>query len=168
MREDMELGGLRTLVTGGTKGRGDAVVARLREAGANVLATARVSPRAADTSSHDCATAIPRMCPSAASAAPPIVPMMRPASSLATRTVIVCIRCRTVSRVRTVSSYAAGVYCARYGSKGGAETVENSPGVVEGRPLDGEMCRARFRHKAFQHDGRPPRYHIFVRSRVLI
>jgi pimeloyl-ACP methyl ester carboxylesterase len=42
---------------------------------------------------------------------------MRPASSLATRTVIICIRCRTVSRVRTVSSYAAGVYCARYGSK---------------------------------------------------
>ncbi|EIM96406.1 SDR family oxidoreductase [Paraburkholderia hospita] len=36
-----ELQGLRALVTGGTKGIGKAVVARLCEAGANVLATAR-------------------------------------------------------------------------------------------------------------------------------
>ena len=54
-----------------------------------------------------------------------------------------------------MSSYATGVYCARpLWFKGGAETVENSLGVVEGRPLDGEMCRARLRPKAFQDDGR--------------
>ncbi|MGO4154617.1 SDR family oxidoreductase [Cupriavidus sp. YAF13] len=39
-----ELLGLRALVTGGTKGVGKAVVARLREAGANVLTTARSRP----------------------------------------------------------------------------------------------------------------------------
>jgi NAD(P)-dependent dehydrogenase (short-subunit alcohol dehydrogenase family) len=38
---DLQLGGLRTLVTGGTKGVGEAVVARLREAGVKVLTTAR-------------------------------------------------------------------------------------------------------------------------------
>jgi NAD(P)-dependent dehydrogenase (short-subunit alcohol dehydrogenase family) len=38
------LDGLRALVTGGTQGIGEAVVARLREAGAKVLATARRPP----------------------------------------------------------------------------------------------------------------------------
>jgi NAD(P)-dependent dehydrogenase (short-subunit alcohol dehydrogenase family) len=42
--EHLELEGLRALVTGGTKGIGKAVAARLREAGATVLATARTSP----------------------------------------------------------------------------------------------------------------------------
>jgi NAD(P)-dependent dehydrogenase (short-subunit alcohol dehydrogenase family) len=42
MRMETELDGLRALVTGGTKGIGQAVVARLREAGAaTVLATAQ-------------------------------------------------------------------------------------------------------------------------------
>jgi NAD(P)-dependent dehydrogenase (short-subunit alcohol dehydrogenase family) len=41
MRDDLDLAGLRALVTGGTKGIGKAVVARLREAGAKVLASAR-------------------------------------------------------------------------------------------------------------------------------
>ncbi len=41
MSEHLELGGLRALVTGGTKGIGKAVAARLREAGATVLTTAR-------------------------------------------------------------------------------------------------------------------------------
>jgi NAD(P)-dependent dehydrogenase (short-subunit alcohol dehydrogenase family) len=41
MSADLQLGGLRALVTGGTKGVGKAVVARLRDAGAKVLATAR-------------------------------------------------------------------------------------------------------------------------------
>jgi NAD(P)-dependent dehydrogenase (short-subunit alcohol dehydrogenase family) len=36
MRDDLDLAGLRALVTGGTKGIGKAVVARLREAGAKV------------------------------------------------------------------------------------------------------------------------------------
>jgi NAD(P)-dependent dehydrogenase (short-subunit alcohol dehydrogenase family) len=40
---DLELGGLRALVTG-TRGIGKAVAARLREAGATVLATARTAP----------------------------------------------------------------------------------------------------------------------------
>jgi NAD(P)-dependent dehydrogenase (short-subunit alcohol dehydrogenase family) len=44
MRDDLELAGLRALVTGGTKGIGEAVVARLREAGAKVLASARARP----------------------------------------------------------------------------------------------------------------------------
>ena len=39
-----ELDGLRALVTGGTQGIGEAVVARLREAGASVLTTARTAP----------------------------------------------------------------------------------------------------------------------------
>lgn len=66
MRKDRELAGLRTLVTGGTKGIGQAVVARLREAGATVLATARVPPRdgdvdqfiAADVTTGDGCTAV--------------------------------------------------------------------------------------------------------------
>lgn len=41
MSEDLQLGGLRALVTGGTKGVGEAVVARLREVGVKVLTTAR-------------------------------------------------------------------------------------------------------------------------------
>jgi NAD(P)-dependent dehydrogenase (short-subunit alcohol dehydrogenase family) len=41
MSGDLQLGGLRALVTGGTKGVGEAVVARLREAGVKVLTTAR-------------------------------------------------------------------------------------------------------------------------------
>jgi NAD(P)-dependent dehydrogenase (short-subunit alcohol dehydrogenase family) len=44
MRDDLDLAGLRALVTGGTKGIGKAVVARLREAGAKVLASARAQP----------------------------------------------------------------------------------------------------------------------------
>jgi NAD(P)-dependent dehydrogenase (short-subunit alcohol dehydrogenase family) len=41
MNGDRELDGRRALVTGGTKGVGEAVVARLRQAGAKVLTTAR-------------------------------------------------------------------------------------------------------------------------------
>jgi NAD(P)-dependent dehydrogenase (short-subunit alcohol dehydrogenase family) len=41
MSEDRELDGRRALVTGGTKGIGEAVAARLRMAGARVLTTAR-------------------------------------------------------------------------------------------------------------------------------
>jgi NAD(P)-dependent dehydrogenase (short-subunit alcohol dehydrogenase family) len=41
MSVDLQLGGLRALVTGGTKGVGAAVVARLREDGVKVLTTAR-------------------------------------------------------------------------------------------------------------------------------
>ena len=41
MGENLELGGRRALVTGGTKGIGAATAARLREAGATVLTTAR-------------------------------------------------------------------------------------------------------------------------------
>src|SRR2546423_4264597 len=44
MNNDLELAGKRALVTGGTKGIGQAVVARLREAGATVLTTARTPP----------------------------------------------------------------------------------------------------------------------------
>jgi NAD(P)-dependent dehydrogenase (short-subunit alcohol dehydrogenase family) len=44
MSEDLELNGRRALVTGGTQGIGEAVVARLREAGVKVLATARTTP----------------------------------------------------------------------------------------------------------------------------
>jgi NAD(P)-dependent dehydrogenase (short-subunit alcohol dehydrogenase family) len=43
--DNLELGGRRALVTGGTKGIGEAVAARLREAGATVLITARTQPR---------------------------------------------------------------------------------------------------------------------------
>ena len=39
-----ELRGLRALVTGGTKGIGQAIAARLRESGATVLTTARTAP----------------------------------------------------------------------------------------------------------------------------
>jgi NAD(P)-dependent dehydrogenase (short-subunit alcohol dehydrogenase family) len=44
MSDDLELHGLRALVTGGTQGIGEAVVARLREAGVKVLTTARTAP----------------------------------------------------------------------------------------------------------------------------
>jgi NAD(P)-dependent dehydrogenase (short-subunit alcohol dehydrogenase family) len=44
MSEGRELDGRRALVTGGTKGIGQAVAARLREAGAKVLTTARARP----------------------------------------------------------------------------------------------------------------------------
>ena len=44
MATDLELHGRRALVTGGTKGIGQAVAARLREAGATVLTTARSRP----------------------------------------------------------------------------------------------------------------------------
>jgi len=42
--DDLELNGRRALVTGGTQGIGEAVVARLREAGVKVLTTARKTP----------------------------------------------------------------------------------------------------------------------------
>ena len=51
MSERRELEGLRALVTGGTKGIGKAVAARLREAGATVLTTARTPP--AEVADHD-------------------------------------------------------------------------------------------------------------------
>jgi len=41
MSGDFQLGGLRALVSGGTKGVGEAVVTRLRNAGVKVLTTAR-------------------------------------------------------------------------------------------------------------------------------
>ncbi|PRP96320.1 SDR family oxidoreductase [Enhygromyxa salina] len=44
MSFDLQLQGLRALVTGGTKGVGFAVVQRLHEAGAQVMATARSAP----------------------------------------------------------------------------------------------------------------------------
>src|SRR5229473_1796027 len=44
MNDHLELAGRRALVTGGTKGIGEAVAARLREAGATVLTTARTRP----------------------------------------------------------------------------------------------------------------------------
>jgi NAD(P)-dependent dehydrogenase (short-subunit alcohol dehydrogenase family) len=44
MSDNLELGGYRALVTGGTQGIGEAVVTRLREAGATVLTTARSTP----------------------------------------------------------------------------------------------------------------------------
>jgi NAD(P)-dependent dehydrogenase (short-subunit alcohol dehydrogenase family) len=44
MSNGLELNGHRALVTGGTQGIGEAVVARLREAGAKVLTTARTIP----------------------------------------------------------------------------------------------------------------------------
>jgi hypothetical protein len=48
MSEDRELDGRRALVTGGTKGIGGAVAARLRAAGARVLTTARSRPNHPD------------------------------------------------------------------------------------------------------------------------
>src|SRR5574341_1040369 len=66
MSDNLELNGRRALVTGGTKGIGEAVAARLREAGATVLTTARSRPEnlppkdlfvAADiTTAEGCAT----------------------------------------------------------------------------------------------------------------
>jgi NAD(P)-dependent dehydrogenase (short-subunit alcohol dehydrogenase family) len=44
MSDSLELNGRRALVTGGTQGVGEAVVARLREAGVRVLTTARTTP----------------------------------------------------------------------------------------------------------------------------
>ena len=44
MSDGLELDGRRALVTGGTQGIGAAVVARLRETGAKVLTTARMTP----------------------------------------------------------------------------------------------------------------------------
>jgi NAD(P)-dependent dehydrogenase (short-subunit alcohol dehydrogenase family) len=44
MSDYLELEGCRALVTGGTKGIGEAVAVQLREAGANVLSTARTRP----------------------------------------------------------------------------------------------------------------------------
>ena len=44
MSHNLELDGRRTLVTGGKRGIGEAVAARLREAGATVLTTARTRP----------------------------------------------------------------------------------------------------------------------------
>src|SRR6185295_17047882 len=44
MSDSLELSARRALVTGGTKGIGAAVAARLRETGATVLATARSRP----------------------------------------------------------------------------------------------------------------------------
>ena len=41
MSGDLQLHGRRALVTGGTKGVGEAVVARLQDAGVKVLTTAR-------------------------------------------------------------------------------------------------------------------------------
>jgi len=66
MSEGRELDGRRALVTGGTKGIGQAVAARLREAGAQVLTTARARPDdpadlfvAADiTTSEGCAAVV--------------------------------------------------------------------------------------------------------------
>jgi NAD(P)-dependent dehydrogenase (short-subunit alcohol dehydrogenase family) len=46
MESARELEGYRALVTGGTRGIGGAVAARLREVGATVLATARTRPDA--------------------------------------------------------------------------------------------------------------------------
>jgi NAD(P)-dependent dehydrogenase (short-subunit alcohol dehydrogenase family) len=48
---DSSLEGRRALVTGGTKGAGAAIAARLRDSGATVLVTARSAP--ADGSGHD-------------------------------------------------------------------------------------------------------------------
>lgn len=44
MSDDLGLAGLRALVTGGAQGIGEAVVARLRDSGATVFATARTAP----------------------------------------------------------------------------------------------------------------------------
>jgi NAD(P)-dependent dehydrogenase (short-subunit alcohol dehydrogenase family) len=52
MRGYLDLAGKRALVTGGTKGVGQAVVAALREAGAIVLTTARSRPENLTNSDH--------------------------------------------------------------------------------------------------------------------
>ena len=52
MADYLGLEGKRALVTGGTKGVGQAVVATLREAGATVLTTARSRPERADRPDH--------------------------------------------------------------------------------------------------------------------
>ena len=52
MRNYLELEGKRALVTGGTKGVGQAVVAALREAGATVLTTARSQPENLPNDGH--------------------------------------------------------------------------------------------------------------------
>jgi NAD(P)-dependent dehydrogenase (short-subunit alcohol dehydrogenase family) len=52
MSDYLELKGKRALVTGGTKGVGQAVVATLRDAGATVLTTARSQPERADHADH--------------------------------------------------------------------------------------------------------------------
>ena len=52
MADYLQLEGKRALVTGGTKGVGQAVVATLREAGATVLTTARSRPERADHPDH--------------------------------------------------------------------------------------------------------------------
>lgn len=46
MNDDLELNGRRALITGGTQGIGEAVVARLREVGVRVLTVARKTPDA--------------------------------------------------------------------------------------------------------------------------
>ncbi len=46
MIDGLEFSGRRVLVTGGTKGIGEAIAARLREGGATVLVTARARPAA--------------------------------------------------------------------------------------------------------------------------
>jgi NAD(P)-dependent dehydrogenase (short-subunit alcohol dehydrogenase family) len=64
MSGDLQLSGFRALVSGGTKGVGEAVVARLREAGVKVLTTARSRGElsvdemfvAADVTSAECKT----------------------------------------------------------------------------------------------------------------
>src|SRR5262249_31077209 len=67
MTRHLGLEGKRALVTGGTKGIGEAVVAALRESGATVLATARSRPEnlaetvhlvAADVSTPDGCNAV--------------------------------------------------------------------------------------------------------------
>jgi NAD(P)-dependent dehydrogenase (short-subunit alcohol dehydrogenase family) len=52
MSHYLELDGKRALVTGGTKGVGEAVVAALREAGAAVLTTARSRPKSPGHADH--------------------------------------------------------------------------------------------------------------------
>src|SRR2546425_1451856 len=52
MSDYFELKGKRALVTGGTKGVGEAVVATLREAGAAVLTTARSRPETLAHADH--------------------------------------------------------------------------------------------------------------------
>ena len=56
MSGDLQLGGRRALVTGGTKGVGEAVVARLRECGVKV----RVASDDFRAECHRCASAFTR------------------------------------------------------------------------------------------------------------